>query len=81
MPEVIVVGAGIVGASVAYHLAEACWVTHAGGAGRLLAARILDTGEYSVDPDRLCPNRFEDWDADRISAAALRHYRGIYDTH
>ncbi|MFJ9847986.1 NAD(P)/FAD-dependent oxidoreductase [Streptomyces sp. NPDC101150] len=62
-------------------VAEASWLTHAGGVGRHLAHLLLDTGRPLVDPDRLAPGRFDHWTDRKVRERALAHYRGIYDAH
>jgi glycine/D-amino acid oxidase-like deaminating enzyme len=62
-------------------LAEASWVTHAGGVGRQLANMLLDTGDLLVAPERLAPDRFTHWSDEKIRETALGHYQGIYDAH
>lgn len=61
--------------------AEAGWVTHAAGIGRHVANLLLGAGDTAVDPARLDPARFDDWDASKIREQSLAHYQGIYDAH
>ncbi|MER6949599.1 FAD-binding oxidoreductase [Nonomuraea sp. NPDC000554] len=63
------------------YLAEASWVTHSGGVGRLVAHLLTGKGEPPVDPDRLHPDRFAGWTQAEISSRALAHYSNIYDAH
>ncbi len=62
-------------------VAEASWVTHAGGVGRHLTNLLLGTGDPVVDPARMAPDRFAQWSDERVRITALAHYRGIYDAH
>ncbi|MFH9298922.1 NAD(P)/FAD-dependent oxidoreductase [Streptomyces sp. NPDC017520] len=62
-------------------IAEACWVTHAGGVGKQIANMLLGTGDLLVDPERLAPGRFAAWSDEKIRETALGHYQGIYDVH
>lgn len=62
-------------------LAEASWVTHAGGVGRLVAHLLTGAGEPPADPGRLRPDRFADWTWEEVSSRALAHYSAIYDAH
>jgi glycine/D-amino acid oxidase-like deaminating enzyme len=56
-------------------IAQAVWVTHAGGTARMLTAAILD--DLAV-PTELAVDRFTTAPADQLEASALRLYRDIY---
>lgn len=56
-------------------VAEALWVTHAGGAARALAAAIVDG---VTPPAVVAPNRFDGHDPSDLRRSALRLYNDIY---
>jgi glycine/D-amino acid oxidase-like deaminating enzyme len=56
-------------------VAEALWVTHAGGAARLLADAIIDDADL---PSVFAPDRFGGRDAHELRQSALRLYNDIY---
>ena len=61
-------------------LAEAIWVTHAGGAGRALA-ELLTEGDSSIDLHECDPERFDAHGLSRPYARArgAQQYREVYD--
>lgn len=61
-------------------LAEAIWVTHAGGAGRALA-ELMTNGDASVDLHECDPQRFDGHGLSRAYARArgAQQYREVYD--
>jgi glycine cleavage system T protein len=61
-------------------LAEAIWVTHAGGAGRVLADTMTH-GEAGLDMHECDPERFDDHGTSKAYARArgAQQYREVYD--
>ena len=61
-------------------LAEAIWVTHAGGAGRALA-ELMTAGEAGLDMHECDPERFDGHGLSRSYARArgAQQYREVYD--
>ena len=61
-------------------LAEAIWVTHAGGAGRALA-ELMTVGEAGIDMHECDPERFDGHGLSRSYARARgeQQYREVYD--
>ena len=61
-------------------LAEAIWVTHAGGAGRALA-ELMTAGEIALDMHECDPERFDGHGTSRAYARArgAQQYREVYD--
>ena len=58
-------------------IAEAIWVTHACGAGRALAERILGHTPW-LDLTSFAPHRFADRDAETARRESLKVYNDIY---
>ena len=61
-------------------LAEAIWVTHAGGAGRALA-ELMTSGEIGLDMHECDPERFDGHGTSKAYARArgAQQYREVYD--
>ncbi len=71
---------GEAGAVRGLWLAEAIWVTHAGGAGRALA-ELMTAGEIDLDMHECDPERFDGHGTSRAYARArgAQQYREVYD--
>jgi glycine/D-amino acid oxidase-like deaminating enzyme len=59
-------------------LAEAAWVTHAGGLGRVAAELLLEGRSTIVDAQPFDANRFAGSDLRSLRAQSLALYRDIY---
>jgi sarcosine oxidase len=59
-------------------IAEALWITHAGGGAQVLVDLITGREPAVEGSEALSPSRFAGHDADELSTRALDRYRRIW---